>query len=247
MPESNDEARLPRARKVGGSLWNVYCDFDGTISTVDVTDSLLERFAAPSWLVIEDSWKRGLIGSRECMQQQVELIDATREEIEAHLDTIEIDPGFPAFVAECEQRDIPLIVLSDGIDFAIHHVLRRHRLHRLRVFSNQLRQVSERRFKLGFPNSRVSCESGSGMCKCAYIMGDPLEPTRSLLIGDGRSDFCGARAADLVFAKTSLLTFCQKQQLPHQAFSDFRQARVMLTRLLGSSVEASGSSVEGSG
>lgn len=239
MPESSDDARRPRGSGASSSLWNVYCDFDGTISKVDVTDSLLERFAAPEWVQIEEEWKRGAIGSRECMQRQVELIDATREEIEAHLDTIEIDPGFPAFVAECEQRDIPLIVLSDGIDFAIHHVLRRNRLNRLRVFSNQLRQVSERRFKLGFPNSRVSCESGSGMCKCAFIMSDPLEPTRSLLVGDGRSDFCGARSADLVFAKKSLLTFCQKQQLPHQEFSDFRQARVMLTRLLETSVEAS--------
>ena len=29
--------------------WDIICDFDGTISLIDVTDSLLEKFATPEW------------------------------------------------------------------------------------------------------------------------------------------------------------------------------------------------------
>ena len=48
--------------------WMVQSDFDGTISVLDVTDSLLQRFGQPGWQELEDQWERGEIGSRECMK-----------------------------------------------------------------------------------------------------------------------------------------------------------------------------------
>ena len=38
---------LPPATTDSG--WVIQCDFDGTISVVDVTDAMLERFARPGW------------------------------------------------------------------------------------------------------------------------------------------------------------------------------------------------------
>src|SRR4029453_3347163 len=43
--------------------FHVFVDFDGTIASLDTTDFLLERYAAPQWRQIEDDWKAGLIGS----------------------------------------------------------------------------------------------------------------------------------------------------------------------------------------
>src|SRR6185369_8213968 len=66
------------------SHWTILCDFDGTVSVEDITDSLLERFARPGWQKIEQAWRRGEIGSHDCMAEQVALLDASREEIDAH-------------------------------------------------------------------------------------------------------------------------------------------------------------------
>jgi 2-hydroxy-3-keto-5-methylthiopentenyl-1-phosphate phosphatase len=79
--------------------WTILCDFDGTISVEDITDSLLERFGRPGWQAIEQAWKRGEIGSRDCMAQQVGLLDASDAELDAHLDGMMIDPAFPQLVA----------------------------------------------------------------------------------------------------------------------------------------------------
>ena len=108
--------------------WNILCDFDGTIATEDVTDSLLTRFADPAWQTIEAEWKAWRIGSRECMTRQVALIRATREDIDRHLDTIEIDPDFADFVAQCRDYDVPLTVVSDGLDYPIRQLLAREGL-----------------------------------------------------------------------------------------------------------------------
>jgi len=74
----------------------VFCDFDGTISVQDATDFILARFADPEWQDIEEQWKKGIIGSAQCMQRQVALIRANKQQLDTALDAIEIDPSFPA-------------------------------------------------------------------------------------------------------------------------------------------------------
>jgi len=43
----------------------VFLDFDGTITQRDATDVILEAYADPGWLRIEEEWKAGRIGSRD--------------------------------------------------------------------------------------------------------------------------------------------------------------------------------------
>ncbi|MCI1122064.1 phosphatase, partial [Stenotrophomonas maltophilia] len=78
--------------------WSILCDFDGTISQEDVIDSLLEKYGQPGWQALEEQWKSGAIGSRECMQGHVRLLKLDPATLDAHLDQVQIDPGFAAFV-----------------------------------------------------------------------------------------------------------------------------------------------------
>src|SRR6266576_2180783 len=189
----------------------VFCDFDGTISVQDATDFILSRFADPEWQDIEEQWKKGAVGSAECMQRQIALIRATRRELDAALDEIEIDLSFPAFASYCRSQGIPLTILSDGVDYFIHRILARHSLPPLPVIANQLRicgQNGNTRYHLAFPFSQAICKSAAGMCKCRCV-GSP--PATRLYIGDGRSDFCVANKPDLLFAKNKLAEYCERQ------------------------------------
>lgn len=215
--------------------WQVACDFDGTIAREDVTDGILECFALPDWRGIEAEWKEGRIGSRECMARQVDLIRATPEEIDRHLETVSIDPAFPAFAAFCRTRRVPLRVVSDGLDRAIHAILGRHGLDEVPVTANRLEYSGNRRWRLASPHASDNCRSASGTCKCAAMEREAqahAEPRLTLLIGDGASDFCAAAAADLVFAKDKLLRHAEQRALPHVGFEDFATARRLLAALL---------------
>ena len=75
----------------------VFCDFDGTITQVDVTDQILAQLAHPSWREIEQQWMQGLIGSRECLERQISLVNAPAEELHAVIDAAAVDPDFTAF------------------------------------------------------------------------------------------------------------------------------------------------------
>src|SRR5438876_1154800 len=46
----------------------IFLDFDGTITRRDAIDAILDAYADPQWLDIEDAWKSGRIGSRECLR-----------------------------------------------------------------------------------------------------------------------------------------------------------------------------------
>jgi len=205
----------------------VFCDFDGTISVQDATDFILARLADPEWQDIEEQWKQGAIGSAECMQRQVALIRATRQQLDAALDEIEIDPSFPAFASYCRSQGIPLTVTSDGVDYFIHRILARHRLPPLPVIANQLTiygHNGDKRYRLALPFSQAACESGAGMCKCRCVRA--AAGTR-VYVGDGRSDFCIADKSDLLFAKGKLAEFCERQGIAfirYRRFADVTRA-----------------------
>lgn len=212
--------------------WMVQSDFDGTISLLDVTDTLLNRFGQPGWQELEDAWDRGEIGSRECMQGQVALLDMSEPELKAHLDTIAIDPHFAAFVADAQQHGIKVQVVSDGIDYAIRHVLTRHGLGHLEVIANHLVQVGERSWQLESPWASANCTRASGNCKCERLAEQQIMHGRVLYIGDGSSDFCVSGKADFVLAKYKLIEYCESHGIAHAKFEHFGQAAVLLEKTM---------------
>ena len=210
--------------------WQLIVDFDGTISLDDTTDLLLQHFAEPQWQDIEDEWLAGRIGSRECMSRQVALIRATPGELDAFIAGIEIDWHFKSFVRQCQRRDIPLTIVSDGLDYVINAVLRRAGLEGLSVAANHLTHIGGDRWALSSPHGNAACHALSGTCKCAVAA--QRAGALTLLIGDGRSDRCVAQEADLVFAKSGLIRFCEDRQLAFMPFRDFSQAAQMLMTIL---------------
>ncbi|HEY0179844.1 MAG TPA: MtnX-like HAD-IB family phosphatase [Dokdonella sp.] len=226
------------------SGWTILCDFDGTVSVEDITDSLLERFGRPGWQAIEQAWRRGEIGSRDCMAQQVGLLDANRDELDAHLDTMSIDRAFPAFVAAAIEARAPLAIVSDGLDYAISRILGRHGLADLPIVANRLEADGERAWRLEFPHGRPACRVASGNCKCACADRARAPRRRVLLIGDGASDFCVAGEADLVFAKHRLIEHCRAAGIPYVPITGFADALELLPVLLAGELAAAAAEAE---
>jgi 2-hydroxy-3-keto-5-methylthiopentenyl-1-phosphate phosphatase len=203
-------------------------DFDGTVAPDDPTDRLLERFAAPAWRAIEAEWQAGRITSKECMQRQVALLRATPHELDAVIRMIRIDPAFHGFVAFCRRQGVDVTIVSDGFDRVVAAALRQARLP-VRFFANTLEWQGGDRWRLALPHHRSDCRTGAANCKCAHgSWGD----RRSIVIGDGRSDFCMAARAGYVIAKGALVDFCRARGLRHASFATFDDATRRLAEWL---------------
>jgi 2,3-diketo-5-methylthio-1-phosphopentane phosphatase len=210
----------------------VLCDFDGTISVADTTDAIFDRFA-PSWRTIEALWEAGEIGSAECMRRQIELMDVSAEELDKALDELEIDPTFPAFVRFCDGAKIELQIVSDGVDYFIRRILNYAALTHLPVRANHLIRRGPRRYSLSHPHQSEGCATRAGTCKCAHT-GAGRVPGYTILIGDGRSDFCVSHKADAVFAKKSLLRYTGEHRIAAFEYSTFADVQAVLEGLLRS-------------
>ena len=206
----------------------ILTDFDGTITTRDVLDEILERFADKKWLEIEKRWLAGEIGSRECLIQQTALVSFDSRQLEDLLNSIKLDPDFPTFLQYCFSQEIPFRIVSDDFRWFIRHILRNnlpnfsHILDRIPIYSNEVK-LSGAGLEFTFPYAGPKCTHGCATCKAGVVKKVRAEEKDEIIfIGDGMSDFYGAREADTVFGKGVLLDYCRKEGvnvIPYDRFS----------------------------
>lgn len=210
----------------------VYCDFDGTVSQGDVVDRLLTELADPRWKEIETRWEQGLIGSRECLAQQIPLIRGGWPAIAEELRHVTLDPTFRAFAAWCRTHGVPLRIVSDGLDRVIHTLLVREEVTVEAIWSNHLEETPDGSLSISFPcpSEYVGCRAG--LCKC-QILDQAAPGALRVIIGDGQSDICWAQRADWLFAKSGLLAYCRAHRIPCTAFDQFDTIRSALELALG--------------
>lgn len=210
----------------------IICDFDGTVTRQDSTDLVLETLADPAWQGLQADWVAGRLSGAACMRAQVALIGGSAGDLDAVLDRVELDPGFAAFADWCEARGLPLSIVSDGVDRFLAHILGRHGLTRVPAVANRLAGEAGR-WELQQPLKRSDCANGSGVCKCAAAALDTAEGGTVVFVGDGRSDFCIAGRADVLFAKGVLAAHYDNLQQPYLPFDTFHDVRRTLSVLVG--------------
>lgn len=213
----------------------IFCDFDGTIAVRDVGDALSRQFAGSEVSDIIGQYDDGSITARVCLTKKCEAVEnATPDEVQSFIDQFALDPTFSGFVGFCRDREIPLVVLSDGLDFYVERLLRREGLGDLPVFSNHLEFVtagSVTRLVPSFPHTDAECFD-CGNCKRNHLLTLSGDDDIIVYIGDGISDRCPVRYADIVFAKGRLIHHCQEQNVTYHEFRDFNDVIQRLALLL---------------
>ncbi len=204
----------------------VWIDFDGTITQKDVLDELIKGYAADdSWMLAEQQWQEGLIGSRECLSRQFAVVRISDAELDQFLQNIPIDDGiFPLFRL-LDRTHVPYTVLSDGIDLFIRRLLDRNGLGHVPVRCNSIVRTGEtgQGMELACPHASAACESASAHCKCQSMNTLAVQQRKPIYIGDGRSDLCPARRCSCIFAKGVLAKNLEREGvkfLPYSTMTD---------------------------
>ncbi|ACD65993.1 MAG TPA: 2,3-diketo-5-methylthio-1-phosphopentane phosphatase [Sulfurihydrogenibium sp.] len=198
-----------------------FCDFDGTISKQDVIDTLLENYASRQWLEIEKLWNEGKITTRECLDAQMALITITEKELDDFLSKIEIDESFLMFVDFVKSNyNSKVYILSDGFKLFIEKILKPYGVlsNIDGIYANNVKLINNK-FQTFYNHSKHDCQLG--VCKCSLVQS--LKNSKSIYIGDGRSDFCVSQTTDFVFAKGKLFDFLKENKFKHfTKFSTFK-------------------------
>jgi len=208
----------------------VLVDFDGTITTVDVTEQLLTAYGDPSWPEYDDAVDRGEIGLRQALTAQNAMLDGDRDALTAHaLRVARVDPTFAPFVRWLQTNDVPVVVVSDGFAFYIRPILAGVGLGHLEVITNDQRWRDQRPDGLAFVSGHPVCV-GCGTCKMQAVQRF-RERGPVAFIGEGQTDRYAALYADITFAKLDLVDHCVADGVPFVAWGDFDDVRSSLVTL----------------
>jgi 2,3-diketo-5-methylthio-1-phosphopentane phosphatase len=197
-------------------------DFDGTLSVGDTVDAMLERFADDRWMELEDEWLNGDITAIECMKQQLDLVEADQVTLENFFRGIQLDASFIPFHKYISQFS-KVAIVSDGLDHAIDVATHNADIPAMPIYANKL-TFTPNGVSISYPYRNSDCKAGNGVCKCQIAeqlsadVGGPV-----VLIGDGKSDYCLAKHADIVFAKGKLITHCEQENIPFRRFQTFAE------------------------
>jgi len=211
----------------------ILSDFDGTISLIDtgvaMIDTLAPADAAAAW-DDEYAWRRGEIDSMECLRRQWRTFYPTETEALAFVDGLEIDPGFLELLARARMRGAGIAILSDGLDFYLDRMFANLGVRTcgddrclrapdcLLRFSNAASFTADG-LRIEFPYCNACGQCGN--CKVEHLFRLRRHAARVIYLGDGHSDLCAARYADLIFAKHALAEDCRSAGRPYIPFETF--------------------------
>lgn len=199
----------------------ILCDFDGTITIKDALYYFFKTYCEDGWQEVESLWQNRKIGSKECLKKELALVqNLCPELINDYTKSVDIDESFIDFFNFTTENDIDLYIVSDGIDYFIEKILENHNIKGIKIISNH-GEFKNDEFKLSYPNNGKNCVNNLGTCKCNVLSEMKTKYEKVIFVGDGVSDFCVANKADLLFAKKSLVNYCEENGIKYFKYNNF--------------------------
>ncbi len=169
-----------------------------------------------------------MIGSRQCLDGQVRGINITKKELDKYLTTIKLDPSFKKILKFCELRNIKKVILSDNFKYIISKILENNGIFGLDIYCNSM-EIEDGKLVPAFPYAGKSC-GNCAHCKTGNLTANLGEGSIAIYVGDGLSDLCPSKKADLVFAKSTLKKRLGSEKIPHVPINELKDVYEYLER-----------------
>ncbi|MBI4057093.1 MAG: HAD-IB family phosphatase [Elusimicrobia bacterium] len=204
-------------RTVAKQRWAVVVDFDGTITLRDIADAILLHYTSISFKDVHSSYDPDTV-TENWVREKFRAVKATEKELLRFIHRVgRLRPGFKSLLLLCQKKKIPIEIVSGGLDFYIHPLLRRWGLEKIKVHCAQAKCGSK-----GWDvHYRYLNGSTLDKFKAKRVVWHKKRGFKVLFAGDGGSDLEAAKKADSVFARGTLLRLCRKYHVPAKPFKNF--------------------------
>lgn len=204
----------------------VFCDFDGTITVEETFVAMLKRFTpeVSGQLLPEIYAKR--VTLRQGVRKMLESIPSScYPEIVEFTRSQPIRAGFLDFLDFLDAEEIPLVVISGGLQGMVESVLE--------PFADRISAIHAIDVDTASSYLRVNSryESGTEMVAKAKIM-TSYGADETIAIGDSITDWNIALAASLVFALPPLTNYLEEHKKSYISWNDFIDVQKQLAQWL---------------
>ena len=204
----------------------VLVDFDDTAAEQNVAQMLLERFGDPNWQDVRERFRDGELTLTEYQEITFRNILADRSTMQDYVKRhANLRPYFKELWEHCHASDIPMAIVSQGLDFYIEALLddaliddRGHA--QLPVYAVNT-QFTSQGISYTYEYARPG-EEKQGNSKGLVVDQYRQSGHYVFYAGDGLSDFEAASRVDLLFAHRTLAEECTRLNIPFRPFTDFQ-------------------------
>ena len=198
----------------------VLTDFDDTAAAQNVAEMLLTQFGDPGWKDVRQRFRDGQINLKEYQEITFRNIRADRATMRSYVkEHANLRPYFLELWGFCQANDIPMAVVSQGLDFYIEAVLEREGVSQVPVYAVDTEFDGG---KISYHYNHVyPGKESQGNSKGFVVESFQEKGCYVFFAGDGRSDLEAARKADVTFAHRTLAKFCDEESIPYRPFEDF--------------------------
>ncbi len=218
--------------------WAVFVDFDGTITDRDTFDVLVQHFAGPdAWAQTEVGLDDGTMTLRDVLQKQASFVREPYTDVAALLRReVRVDPAFAPFVAACRARAIAVTVVSSGLAPIVAGRLAEIGCSDVPIVANDV-DPKPSGWVIHFRD-----DVANGTDKVAVVRAAREAGFETIFIGDGRSDYAAAVAADRRFARVgfALERHLRERGVAFESFETFADIDAVFFGALPSAIEATG-------
>ncbi|GMM53354.1 putative phosphoric monoester hydrolase [Starmerella bacillaris] len=215
----------------------LFTDFDGTITKQDSNDFLTDNYGM-GYEKRRALNKQVISGEKTFREIFKEMMDSIKlpfkKCVDLVLENIELDPGFNDFYTWSLENNVPVIVLSSGMEPIIRALLTKlvgESAQSIKIVSNNVKLEDEgNSWEIVYHD-----DSDFGHDKSSTIK-KYLKPGRPILLyaGDGISDVSAAKETDLLFAKKGqdLITYCKQQNIKYTEFETYASIHERIAKIV---------------
>lgn len=212
-----------------------FTDFDGTITLQDSNDFLTDTigYGQPRRRQMNLACLDDKISFRDSFRDMMDSVTRPYDQCMQYLvDNIKLDPGFKAFFEWACANNVPVVVLSSGMEPIIKALLEKlvgPEASKMQVLGNFVgaregKDINEEggwQILFRHPESGFGHDKSIELRKYSSLAAD-VRPTM-FYAGDGVSDLSAARETDLLFAKKGhdLINYCAREDVPFTVFDDW--------------------------
>ncbi|KAL7924512.1 HAD-like domain-containing protein [Trichoderma austrokoningii] len=208
-----------------------FTDFDGTVTTADSNDYMTDNlgYGAEKRKQGNADTLYGRVNFRDSFREMLDSVTTPFAEcVDILLANIKLDPGFRDFYNWAQDNNVPIVILSGGMEPVIRALLDKllGKGWDIQIVSNFVRaregkSLSDRGgWEIIFRDDSIH-----GHDKSIEIRKYSSLPNRPTMFyaGDGVSDLSAAKETDLLFAKAGkdLVTWCENEKVPFVTFNDW--------------------------
>lgn len=202
-------------------------DFDGTVTELDLLDTIARTFGDPAvYAEVDHGLDQGRMPLREVITREFAPVRKSLEEVVAWvLEEVRVRPGFRELVELAGEHGWRMVIVSSGFHELIEPILEREGVE-VEVHANRVDPRLD-----GWVvhwNYGADCDSCGESCKRSIVQ-EIAADGELVYIGDGYSDRCAAEASDRVFATRGLADYLDERGVPYERFDDFHDIARSLT------------------